>query len=1068
MASLWVVLIAWWIYIDSRPLFQVDVTGANEGYARFVVKDKEAGWQETTPIWFPTYTFKEGNGTVYFRILPGKYQGFRLALEQGSPVEGTSAFYGTLNREVPSLSSWDRIDGGSVLTEWTGEEGHPSDQRPRNVSTWQWEVDDAFMVERISPGNWLWGVVVKGIVSLLIVVATSFLFYLVLCAEERYGSHCWNRIRFYLDRFRRNKTLCALLVLMFGGVLLWGGTSWFKQHFGEEMFLRLEMASSEESTAQVFFRNKEWFHERKSSLSHVVGADLRQTFFFPLGREGVRSIRLDPLMRDGVVTLYSAQVVTSRGEVIHDLSFGELDFDEQDDANQIARHTYDEATGQLQLETVAGANDPNMLLLEPGTLTLRNSGVLDRVGLGVLWTVYLLFLFRLLVRLLLPQYAANSRCLQCLLSRSMRYFLISAGATMVLILPTVYFLEFFEAEASYLEMSVTSGEDVRGFWRFHSRQDSFLHGDYPFSLKTNQRRTFDVALPRNKVHHYKLEFIGGERDTVLEIDTLTVSIPAQGKSIDLFREEGSFRWVNPPADRSEEGTWRVALPAGQKVWFLLEDDSHALEYQPAWLRGSVLLLLVLACFGYLWQGRKPDPDANLGYVHSRRAANRFLGLMLGFGVVFVFVTPPFQTPDEPRWLDRSWHLSEGHWFPEVRGDLAGGEVPTSMRTVYHKVSFDIAFNPHRRTNLERWKEANEVALQEDEVFFARMGDNTHSLLPYLPQSLGFRMGKILGLTPLEMTYAARLVNLVLASLIVFLAIRIFPVIPWTALVLFLSPIMVFLYGSANHDPMTNSLTLLFIAYVFLLRDRGRILTWKHCLLLIGLIAMVITSKFIYVMLAGLLLILPRELFHSARDRWVKIGVCWTVMVAMTLGWLGMLSNYPPFDYDRPEVDQAVNVAILKQNPQTVGQWILNTYPHDASMWREQFVGILGWLDTPLPSVIHLVWWFALGSAFLADVGSAGWRPGVLARGWLLVLLGLITSMIILLFYLVYTEPGLERIQGIQGRYLLPLLPMFAAMFAFRWSAMSEWVPWLRRFAVCGVSLALFMTLVLLRYRYWDL
>lgn len=1063
IGCLWAVLVAWWVYADSRPLFQVEVEGAKNAYARFVVKTEEQGWREASPYWFPAYILEEGKGRVFFRLQPGVYTGFRFALERGNPLADTASFRGQLDSEIPSLNNWERIDGREVIQE---EQELPLDQRPREVATWQWESDSSFVLERAPVSDWIAGVAIKSGVALIAGIILSLLIRVFIAADRRWGNHVMDGSRQAFSRVRENKVLRTLILFVLGGGILWASTTAFQRHFGEEMFLQLEMTSSAESTAQVFFRNKEWFHERKSSLSHVIGSDLRQTFFFPLGRASVRSIRLDPLMRDGVVLLHSAEIVTGKGRLVHEISLGDLHWDDEQQKSQIADVSYDATTGVLKLRVAEGSNDPNILLLEPGNVVLHSAGIWDSLGIVILWVLYFLFLARAVIKLFIGKREAQSTTVRLFLSRSTRYFLLSAGATVVLLVPTVYFLEFFESEASYLEMSATASDDVVGIWRFQSGQETFLHRDYPFSLKTGQKRVFDIALPRSKVHHYKLEFTGGERDTVLDIDTMVVTIPGQNKHVDLLREEGSFRWVNPPAQTQEDGGWQIVLPAGQKIWFLLEDDSHSLEYQPLWLRGSVLAALIVVCFVYLWRGR--NSEETLGLDSSRKAARYFLGMMLFFGVLFMLVTPPFQTPDEPRWLDRSWHLSEGHWFPQVQDNLAGGEVPTSLRTVYQKVSYDIAFNPHRRTNLERWKDANQVELQEDEVFFARMGDNTQSLLPYLPQSIGFRIGKALGLTPLEMTYAARAVNLLLASLIVFLAIRIFPVIPWTVLVLFLSPIMVFLYGSANHDPITNSLTLLFIAYVFLLRDRARRLNWGHCLVLIGLIAAVITSKFIYVMLAGLLLILPRELFRSAADRWIKIGVCWAVMIGITLNWLGLLSNYPPFDYDRPEVDQTVNISILKQEPEIVGQWILNTYPHDASLWREQFVGILGWLDTPLPTVIHLVWWLAVGAAFLADAGSAGWRPGWLTRGWILALLGLITATIILLFYLIYTEPGLVRIQGIQGRYLLPLLPLVFAMFAFRWSYLKQWAPWLRRFAVCGVALVLFMTLILLRYRYWDI
>ncbi len=349
-----------------------------------------------------------------------------------------------------------------------------------------------------------------------------------------------------------------------------------------------------------------------------------------------------------------------------------------------------------------------------------------------------------------------------------------------------------------------------------------------------------------------------------------------------------------------------------------------------------------------------------------------------------------------------------------------------------------------------------------------MGDNTHSLLPYVPMAIGFQIGKWLGLTPLEMTYAARILNLLLAALLVALAIRVFPQIPWTVLVLFLSPIMVFLFGSANHDPITNALALLFVAVVFWLRESRKRIGWRQCTLLVLLITAIITSKFVYVTFAGLLLVLPVESFTSVRDRWLKIGATWMVMIAITLGWLSILTWYPKFDYDRPEVDQTLNQALLVQHPDTVLEWIGNTWKHDKELWKDQFVGVLGWLDTPLPTVIHMIWWMALAAALVADAGGRSWRPGLLTRGWVLALVTFILGVVTLLFFLIYTQPGLERIQGVQGRYLYPLLPLIAVVISFSCPAIKSWTPWLRRFAVLAVSLSLLMTLMLLRFRYWDL
>ena len=45
------------------------------------------------------------------------------------------------------------------------------------------------------------------------------------------------------------------------------------------------------------------------------------------------------------------------------------------------------------------------------------------------------------------------------------------------------------------------------------------------------------------------------------------------------------------------------------------------------------------------------------------AAAVFAGLALLFGSIFVFLIPPFQSPDEPNHFLRAFQVSEGVFFP---------------------------------------------------------------------------------------------------------------------------------------------------------------------------------------------------------------------------------------------------------------------------------------------------------------------------------------------------------------------------------------------------------------------
>jgi uncharacterized membrane protein len=1060
LVAIWFIVTGWWCIQDSRARIVIDVEGVgSDTYARMVV-ETEDGWQEATPLWFPAYTLRGGSGQIEYRIKPGWYRGFRFALDRGQ-VTGGGFFPEKSESAVPPVKEWQYDSNGIVTTEPL------KDDRSRAVPTWQWIADEPIYIARQSFSEWIPEVSLRsGSLLLFILIVSSAIFILVrLC--EYWGDWFedkWNR---FSEWSSGRVSWFYLIVSALLGWVLWNSPEWFNRYLGQEMFLQIEMSSSVESSAQVFFRDKGGYQEQKSALEHVVGDNLKQTLFFPLGRERLRGMRLDPLMTAGEVSIYSVRLVTIDGDLIQEIPLDQIQPGR--DAVQIKEYVFDPEAGCWRITTEEGALDPSFTLLNQSKKPIHYFSWADVIGLLLLWITLGIFLILSLARGLFASTWEQWAVMNYLDHPDIKRLLAAIAGTVILILPVSYFLKAFQGEAAYLEMSATASADMTGSWSFRSGRDSFLHHDYRFSLKAGERRSFHIALPRNKVHHYKLEFLGGEQDGTVQVDSLVFLVPSLDSATNLLEDHEGYHWVKRPAI-TEEGFWEFPVRAGERIRFHLEDDTFVLQMQPLWLQLIVLMMLVVGCFVVLWvrgSNQETQPTAIPPRGHP---ASWFLGLMLVFGMLFVWLTPPFQSPDEPRWLDRAWHISEGNMFPVVNEELnlAGGYVPTSFRTVYKVVSYDIPFNSHRRTNLERWNEANQIPLQEEDVFFARMGDNTHSLLPYAPMAFGFQIGKWLGLTPLEMTYAARILNLLVAALLVALAIRLFPQVPWTILVLFLSPIIVFLFGSANHDPMTNALTLLFVAVVFCMREGKRRIGWWHCLLLVVLIFAVIASKFVYVTLAGLLLVLPVELFSSARDRWVKIGVTWAVMILVTLVWLSMLIWYPKFDYDRPEVDQGLNKALLVQRPETVLEWIANTWEHDKELWQDQFVGVLGWLDTTLPTVIHMIWWMALAAALVADAGGRSWRPGIFTRGWVAALVIFILGVVTMLFFLIYTQPGLERIQGVQGRYLYPLLPLVVAAVSFRCHGIQSWTPWLRRFVILAVSLVLSMTLLLLRFRYWDL
>ncbi|MCK6693665.1 MAG: DUF2142 domain-containing protein, partial [Thermoanaerobaculia bacterium] len=62
----------------------------------------------------------------------------------------------------------------------------------------------------------------------------------------------------------------------------------------------------------------------------------------------------------------------------------------------------------------------------------------------------------------------------------------------------------------------------------------------------------------------------------------------------------------------------------------------------------------------------------------------FVPLSLFFGAILVFITPPFQSPDEYNHFFRAFQVSKGRFYPEtLHHNRLGGYLPASLDSLKH-------------------------------------------------------------------------------------------------------------------------------------------------------------------------------------------------------------------------------------------------------------------------------------------------------------------------------------------------------------------------------------------------
>lgn len=419
-----------------------------------------------------------------------------------------------------------------------------------------------------------------------------------------------------------------------------------------------------------------------------------------------------------------------------------------------------------------------------------------------------------------------------------------------------------------------------------------------------------------------------------------------------------------------------------------------------------------------------------------RPTERFLLAWLIVGVLtvlsMVFITPPFQTPDEPQHFFRAYQVSEGTALSEVHDGMSGGTLPASLQAfvVHFLGSTDVkgsnlmhAYRPVRPTPFALTFAPPDPPLDFNQRKFLNFsGLSFYSPMAYTGAAIGMAAGRLAGVGTRTMFYMGRAANGLLALVILYFALRLFPVGRELMAFIALMPMPIFLDGSCSPDALILATAFLYIALT-LNRIAAGIWSITDSVIAILSAATFCTIKPVYtpMLMLGFL-----GVFYTTKRALVikQQAVVLIVTMAATLLWLRLSS--PAMVSVRSDINVPAQMASMVSAPFHYLQIVVGTvWSHH--FYYMQFVGRFGWLTITLPLVAYMLPGVALVATWGSEQRAHAFRPNVFV--WYSVAIIAMSAFLLLTaLYLTWTPVGAGAVEGIQGRYFLPLAPLAAMSF----------------------------------------
>jgi uncharacterized membrane protein len=401
-------------------------------------------------------------------------------------------------------------------------------------------------------------------------------------------------------------------------------------------------------------------------------------------------------------------------------------------------------------------------------------------------------------------------------------------------------------------------------------------------------------------------------------------------------------------------------------------------------------------------------------VHSLIASLKkpeyfFLILALLVGSVLCFLIPTESGFDELTHMARIVQISgryfipnQYHYFPKVFEEL-------NYRKVFFFEPVDPDFFQEYGQEKVDWLD---LTIHETRsVYFPSL---------YLPQAFVFGLlARVFHAPALIIFTLCRYLYLLGYVLLTFFAIRLIPFGKWLLTALALAPMAIYQAATLSPDAYTNGACFLFTAWVLKLSFQTELITWKQTWITIALLALLFSVKVNAVFLLPLLAFLVWKGFETKKMLPVLMAAMLLLFSVEVIGW--NIIGYSNYSDNHPTFSAMGQLGFIASDPLKFCAILFQNLFSQGALYLKEWAAIYGYNAGKVPPLTYLLFGLGLLAAWLSSPVDR--RLGSRSR-ILLILTGMLGILLtISVMYVTYNLVGSDTIEGVQGRYFIPLVPV---------------------------------------------